>query len=111
MTWEAWASVLIMLASVVAMARGLAGPDLVLTAAMGLLLALGILSPAEAAKGFGNEGMLSVGVMKVIWTRHAEERQKEWEKKRGITRQEVEALVMEPTRIVPGDRGVSVAQG
>jgi len=48
--------------------------------------------------------------MNVIWTRHAEERQKEWEKKRGITRQEVEALVMEPAQIVPGDRGVSVAQ-
>lgn len=66
MTWEAWASVLIMIASVVAMARGLAGPDLVLAAAMALLLALGILSPAEAAKGFGNEGMLSVAVLFVV---------------------------------------------
>ena len=66
MTWEAWASVLIMLASVVAMARGMAGSDLVLTAAMGLLLGLGILSPAEAARGFGNEGMLSVGVLFVV---------------------------------------------
>ena len=66
MTWEAWASVLIMLASVVAMACGMAGSDLVLTAAMGLVLGLGILSPAEAARGFGNEGMLSVGVLFVV---------------------------------------------
>ncbi len=49
--------------------------------------------------------------MKVIWTRHAEERQKEWEKKRGITRQEIEALVLNPDQIVAGDRNVSVAQG
>jgi di/tricarboxylate transporter len=66
MTWDAWTSVLIVLASVVAMARGLAAPDLVLTGAMGLLLALGILTPAEAARGFGNEGMLSVGVLFVV---------------------------------------------
>jgi hypothetical protein len=48
--------------------------------------------------------------MRIIWTRHAEERQKEWEKKLGITRQEVEDLLMNPEQIVPGDRGTSVAQ-
>jgi len=28
MTWQAWASILLMFASVVTMARGLAGPDM-----------------------------------------------------------------------------------
>jgi hypothetical protein len=48
--------------------------------------------------------------MKAIWTRHAEERQKEWERKLAITRQEVEASLMNPEQIVPGDCGASVAQ-
>lgn len=50
-----------------------------------------------------------VGV-KIKWTRHAEERQREWEKKLGITRQEVEDLVMNPEQIAPGDRDALVAQ-
>ena len=48
--------------------------------------------------------------MQVIWTRHAEERQQEWERKRGITRADVERLVSSPAQIVPGDLGASVAQ-
>lgn len=48
--------------------------------------------------------------MKIKWTRHAEERQKEWEKKLGITRQEVEDLVMNPEQIAPGDHDALVAQ-
>lgn len=48
--------------------------------------------------------------MKVTWTKHAKDRQKEWEKKLGIIRQEVEDLVSNPEQIVPGDMGVLVAQ-
>jgi len=48
--------------------------------------------------------------MKVIWTKHAEERQKEWEKKLGITKQAVEDLVNSPAQIVPGDMEALVAQ-
>lgn len=48
--------------------------------------------------------------MKIIWTKHAEDRQKEWEKKLGITKREVEDLVINPDQIVPGDMGVFVAQ-
>jgi len=48
--------------------------------------------------------------MKIIWTKHAEDRQKEWEKKLGVARQEVEDLVSNPEQIVPGDMGVLVAQ-
>ncbi len=49
--------------------------------------------------------------MKIAWTRHAEERQKAWEKVLGITREEVEDLLMDPQQVVPGDRDVFVAQG
>jgi hypothetical protein len=46
-----------------------------------------------------------------IWTRHATDRQREWERKLRITRQEVEHLLTAPEQVVAGDRGVSVAQG
>ena len=48
--------------------------------------------------------------MKIIWTRHAEERQKEWEKKLGITSQEVENMLRNPGQIVLGDQDALVAQ-
>lgn len=48
--------------------------------------------------------------MKIIWTRHAEERQQEWQKKKGITRQEVEAVLTNPEQVVAGDLETRVAQ-
>ena len=48
--------------------------------------------------------------MDIIWTGHARDRQKEWHKKLGITEEEVEKLLKNPAQIVPGDRGVLVAQ-
>jgi hypothetical protein len=48
--------------------------------------------------------------VKVIWTRHATERQQEWQKKLGITRAEIESVVMHPTQIVAGDAGDWIAQ-
>lgn len=48
--------------------------------------------------------------MIIIWTKHAEERQGEWEKKLGISRQEVEDLVSNPKQIVHGDMNAFVAQ-
>lgn len=48
--------------------------------------------------------------MRVVWSSHAEQRQKAWERTLGITRQEVEQLVLAPEQIVAGAAGVSVAQ-
>lgn len=48
--------------------------------------------------------------MKVIWTIHAESRQKEWERKLGIKKQEVENLMSNPDQVVPGDKDILVAQ-
>jgi len=47
---------------------------------------------------------------KIIWTKHAEERQKGWEIKLGITRQDVECVLMSPEQIQTGDQGAFVAQ-
>ena len=48
--------------------------------------------------------------MDIIWTQHAEDRQREWHKRLGITRQEVEALLRAPEQVVSGDAGAFVAQ-
>lgn len=48
--------------------------------------------------------------MKIVWTKHAEDRQKEWEKKLGVTRKEVEDLLSNPEQVVPGDMRALVAQ-
>jgi hypothetical protein len=48
--------------------------------------------------------------MRCIWTRHASERQREWERQLGITRQEVEEVLRNPEQVVPGDQNAYVAQ-
>jgi len=48
--------------------------------------------------------------MKIVWTKHAEERQREWERKNGITRSEIEDLLKSPQQVVSGDMDVLVAQ-
>jgi len=48
--------------------------------------------------------------MAIYWTKHAEERQQQWQQRLGITREEVEALVKNPQQIVNEDE-VAVAQG
>jgi len=49
--------------------------------------------------------------MKIIWTFHAEQRQEEWSKKFGVTKEEVENLLKNPEQIVQGHIDVLVAQG
>jgi hypothetical protein len=49
--------------------------------------------------------------MHIAWTRHAEDRQRLWEVRIGISRDEVERLVASPGQLVPGDAGAFVAQG
>ncbi|MFY9303020.1 MAG: DUF4258 domain-containing protein [Atribacterales bacterium] len=48
--------------------------------------------------------------MKIIWTRHAKERQKEWERILGISREQVENVLKNPEQIVAGYRNVLIAQ-
>lgn len=48
--------------------------------------------------------------MQIIWTKHAEQRLKEWEQKRQITRTEIERVVMLPDQLVCGDLNILIAQ-
>jgi len=46
----------------------------------------------------------------IVWTKHAENRQREWERKLGITRSEVEDVLRNAEQVVAGDINVRVAQ-
>lgn len=48
--------------------------------------------------------------MKIIWTKHSEQRFKEWQGKLNLTRLEIENIIDKPHQIVPGDLDVLVAQ-
>lgn len=48
--------------------------------------------------------------MECLWTRHAEERQQEWQTKLGVTREEVEEVLRPPEQIVAGDQSALIAQ-
>jgi len=48
--------------------------------------------------------------MRIIWTRHASDRQQEWLRLAGITRTEVETIVENPEQVVPGHGNALVAQ-
>lgn len=41
--------------------------------------------------------------MKIVWTKHAEERQQQWEERLGITRSEVEKVLSSPQQIMIED--------
>lgn len=71
MTWEAWVTLAVVLAAIYALARNLATADVVLTGAMAVLTALSFASDRfpsarEAAATFGNEGLLTVGILFVV---------------------------------------------
>lgn len=66
MGWEAWITVVVTAVMVVAMARGIAAPDLVLLGGLVVLVTLGILPLDRAIAGFANEGMLTVGTLFVV---------------------------------------------
>ncbi len=48
--------------------------------------------------------------MRILWTHHSEERQKDWEKRLGITRRQVEDVIRNPEQIAAGYRSTLVAQ-
>jgi hypothetical protein len=48
--------------------------------------------------------------MNIVWTKHAVERLKQWEKTIGITQEEAERVLRDPGQVVDGDLGVKIAQ-
>ena len=61
--WQAWFTVGVLLAMVVALVRELARPDIVLLGSLGLLLLVGIITPEQAFAGFSNSAVLTVAAL------------------------------------------------
>lgn len=66
MDWQGWLTILVVVLMVTAMARELAGPDLILLAGLFTLAAAGVLTPAETFSGFSNPAMATVGALLVM---------------------------------------------
>jgi hypothetical protein len=49
-------------------------------------------------------------LVRIIWTKHAEERLTQWKRQRGITRNEIEEAVRDPDQVVSGRGDALVAQ-
>jgi len=48
--------------------------------------------------------------VRIIWTAHAAERQREWERRKGITRAVVEGVVTNAEQVAPGALNILIAQ-
>ncbi|MBT6054116.1 MAG: SLC13 family permease, partial [Planctomycetaceae bacterium] len=64
--WQAILTSLVVAATLLALLLGRRAPDMAMLGAVIVLLATGILSPAEALSGMSNEGMLTVAALFVV---------------------------------------------
>ena len=65
-TWQAGYTLAVLAVMVWGLARGVARTDLVLLGALGLLLAVGVVDPAEAFAGFSNPAVVAIGALFVV---------------------------------------------
>lgn len=68
MEWHGWFTVAVVVLVLVAMAREIAGPDLILMAGLFALAGVGVLTPAETFAGFANEAVATVGALFILAT-------------------------------------------
>ncbi len=66
MEWAAWFTVTVILVCMLLLMVSRIAPELVLFGGMIVLLAVGVLTPAEALAGFGNEGLMTVAMLYVV---------------------------------------------
>jgi len=64
--WQAILTAAVVLATLVSLLLGRRAPDMAMIGAVVVLLAAGILTPAEALSGMSNEGMLTVAALFVV---------------------------------------------
>ncbi len=66
MTSDGWISVIVTVGIVLGMVFNVAGPDLIMVAALTVLLATGVVDPGEALGGFSNPAVLTVAALFVV---------------------------------------------
>jgi di/tricarboxylate transporter len=66
MDWQGWLTLVVLAATVVAMAREIASPDVALMGGLFALAAAGVLTPVETFAGFSNQSMATVGALLIL---------------------------------------------
>lgn len=66
MDWQGWLTLAVVCATLVAMIREVAGPDLVMMSGLFALAASGVLTPAEVFSGFSNPALAAVGLLFIV---------------------------------------------
>ena len=66
MGWDAWLTLVVIVAAAVALARRVAGPDVILLGALAALVAVGVVDAPSAVSGFGNAGLVTVAALFVV---------------------------------------------
>jgi di/tricarboxylate transporter len=66
MDWQGWFTLGVVVITLVAMVRELAGPDVVMMGGLFALTSVGILTPTETFAGFANPALAAVGVLFVV---------------------------------------------
>jgi di/tricarboxylate transporter len=66
MDWQGWFTLAVLAATIIAMAREVASPDVVLMGGLFTLAAAGVLTPTETFAGFSNQSMATVGALLVL---------------------------------------------
>jgi di/tricarboxylate transporter len=66
MTWEAWFTIATAVAALVLMATDRVRPEQAMVGAVVALVLAGVVTPARALQGFGNEGMATVALLFVV---------------------------------------------
>jgi len=64
--WEGWFTLAVVLLALVAMAREIAGPDLIMMAALFALAGAGVLTAEETFLGFANPALAAIGALFVV---------------------------------------------
>jgi len=63
MEWQGWLTLAVVLLTLFAMVKELAGPDLIMMAGLFTLAAFGVLTPRETFEGFSNPALAAVGAL------------------------------------------------
>ncbi|MDJ0866380.1 MAG: SLC13 family permease [Myxococcota bacterium] len=64
--WQGWLTIGVIGAMLVALVRGIAGPDLVLMGGLFILATAGVLTPTETFAGFASPAMMTVGALFIL---------------------------------------------
>ncbi len=66
MSWEILLTLVVLIGVIAGLIVLRTGPDIVLLGGLGILLLSGILTPAQAFSGFGNEGLITVALLYIV---------------------------------------------